>query len=426
MNDLKTIWIWNHYATNMFFEKGGRHHWFGRHLIKKGYKVKIFCASTIHNSEEEVDTKGKTYFTDFSDGIEYVFIKTPKYTGNGKLRIKNMYAFYRELFPVSKEVAAKDGTPDVILASSVHPLTLVAGIRIAKKMNIPCVCEIRDLWPESLIEVGILARESLPAKVLYKGESWIYKKADSLIFTMPGGSDYLKERGLDKKVDLKKVYNINNGIDLADYRREETEEVFDDKDLNDDSCFKVMYTGSIRRVNCVGDLVEAALICGQKNDENIKFIIYGDGDQREKLEAKAKELGLDNIVFKGRVEKKYIPFILSKGDLNVVTGEDSNLGRYGVSWNKLFEYMASGKPIVANYNIQRYNFVDEYGFGEAKRYKDNGQFADAILKMAELDAKKYEELCSNARKAALDFDYENLTDRLEAILKKAVKVEEEV
>ena len=166
MNNSKTIWIWNHYATNMFFEKGGRHHWFGRHLVKKGYNVKIFCASTIHNSEEEVDTKGRTYFTDFSDRIEYVFIKTPKYTGNGKARIKNMYAFYKELFPVSKEIAAKDGDPDVILASSVHPLTLIAGIKIAKKMGIPCVCEVRDLWPESLIEVGILGRDSLPAKVL--------------------------------------------------------------------------------------------------------------------------------------------------------------------------------------------------------------------------------------------------------------------
>lgn len=422
MNNSKTIWIWNHYATNMFFEKGGRHHWFGRHLVKKGYNVKIFCASTIHNSEEEVDTKGRTYFTDFSDGIEYVFIKTPKYTGNGKARIKNMYAFYKELFPVSKEIAAKDGDPDVILASSVHPLTLIAGIKIAKKMGIPCVCEVRDLWPESLIEVGILGRDSLPAKVLCKGEAWIYKRADKLIFTMPGGEDYLKERGLDKKIDLKNVYNINNGIDLIDYRREEAEDTFEDDDLNDDSFFKVMYTGSIRRANCVGDLVDAAVICDQKSDKKIKFVIYGDGDQRAELEEKAEQLGLDNIVFKGRVEKRYIPFILSKGDLNVVTGEDSNLGRYGVSWNKLFEYMASGKPIVANYNIQRYNFVDEYGFGEARRYKDNDQFADAIIKMSELDRAQYDDLCANAKTAAQDFDYENLTDRLEAVLKEAVGV----
>ena len=183
-----------------------------------------------------------------------------------------------------------------------------------------------------------------------------------------------------------------------------------------------MYTGSIRQANCVGDLVHAAAICDKKSDKKIKFIIYGDGDQRAELEERAEKLGLDNIVFKGRVEKRYIPFILSKGDLNVVTGEDSNLGRYGVSWNKLFEYMASGKPIVANYNIQRYNFVDEYGFGEARRYKDNDQFADAIIKMSELDRAQYDDLCANAKTAAQDFDYENLTDRLEAVLKEAVGV----
>ena len=300
-------------------------------------------------------------------------------------------------------------------------MTLVAGIKIAKKISIPCICEVRDLWPESLIEVGILRKDSFLAKVLYKGEAWIYKKADRLIFTMPGGKDYLKERGLDKKIDLRNVYNINNGIDMNDYRRGETKETFEDADLNDDSCFKVMYTGSIRRVNCVGDLVDAVFICDQKSDKKIKFIIYGDGDERSGLEEKAKQLRLENIVFKGRVEKKYIPFILSKGDLNVVTGKDSNLGHYGVSWNKLFEYMASGKPIIANYNIQRYNLVDEYEFGEAQRYNDNSMFADAILKMANLEAERYDELCRNARRAALDFDYENLTYRLEMILEEAAK-----
>lgn len=409
------IWIFNHYATDMYFDGAGRHQSFAKYLKFNGHDAKIFCASTVHNSNINVDTNGKLFIEHTGqDNVPYIFVKTSNYQGNGTQRIRNMVEFYFRLFKVVKAYK-KNEIPDIILASSVHPLTLVAGIKIAKKMHIPCICEIRDLWPESLVEVGILGRHSLLARVLYKGEAWIYKKANKLIFTMPGGMDYLKERGIDKKIDLKKVYNINNGIDLADYRRKETEYTLEDADLNDKISFKVMYTGSIRRVNCVGDLVDVAVICDQQGNKKIKFIIYGDGDQKAGLEEKAKRLGLDNIVFKGRVEKKYIPFILSKGDLNVVTGEDSNLGRYGVSWNKLFEYMASGKPIVANYNIQKYNFVDEYKFGEAKRYKNNDKFAEALIKMSELDRAQYENLCTNAKKAAQDFDYANLTDKLETV-----------
>ena len=87
---------------------------------------------------------------------------------------------------------------------------------------------------------------------------------------------------------------------------------------------------------------------------NIKFIIYGDGPRKEPLEQLALKLRLDNVVFKGRVEKKYIPFILSKSNLNLISGISGNIGAYGVSWNKLFEYMASGKPICANYNLGDY------------------------------------------------------------------------
>lgn len=405
----------------MFSEKGGRHHWFGKYLIRKGYDVKIFCSSTMHSSFDTVDTKGKDFITDVSDGIEYVFIDTPQYAGNGKSRIKNMATFYKKLFPTAKEIAARSGKPDVIVASSVHPLTLVAGIKVAKKFNVPCVCEIRDLWPESLVEVGMIGRTSIIAKVLYAGEKWIYKKADELIFTMPGGKDYIADRNLTNVIGSDKIYNINNGVDLEGYKYNQENEILEDADLDDESVFKVVYAGSIRHINRVDDLIKAAEICKEKGKDNIKFIIYGDGDQRERLEQESSEKELNNVEFKGRVDKKYIPYVLSKGDLNIVTGEKSDLGRYGISWNKLFEYMASGKPIVANYTIARYNFINDYDIGVAKRFDTIEEFADAIIKMSELSESEYRGYEQRALGAAQDFDYKNLTDKLEEVLLKAEK-----
>ena len=201
----KNVWIMNHYATNMFKNRGGRHYYFAKNLIDRGYDVTIFCASTIHNSYGSIDMGQNKYIIDSVDGIKFVFVKTSNYVGNGKQRIKNMVNFYINLFPVSKVCAKLSGKPDIILASSVHPLTLVAGIKISKKFHIPCICEMRDLWPLTLIEMGAIKPNGLAAKIMYTGEKWIYKKADSLIFTGEGEIEYIKDMKWDNVIDLSKI-----------------------------------------------------------------------------------------------------------------------------------------------------------------------------------------------------------------------------
>ena len=124
----KNIWILNHYATNMFKNQGGRHYWFAENLIKKGYKVTIFCASTFHNSSDIIDTGNNKYIRDSVNGIPFVFVKTPCYIGNGFQRIKNMLFFYHNLFPVANDYAKIDGKPDVIIASRYRKGSQVQGV----------------------------------------------------------------------------------------------------------------------------------------------------------------------------------------------------------------------------------------------------------------------------------------------------------
>ena len=223
------IWIFNHYATNMFYDGAGRHHSIAKYLIKNGHDVSIFCANTIHGSNRSIQIESDGFLGKTGvDGVRYIFIKTIPYKDNGFDRVKNMYSFYKNLFKVSKACLNLYNKPDVILASSVHPLTLVAGIKIAKKVNVPCICEIRDLWPETLIDLNILKAESFVSKILYRGEKWIYKKANQIIFTMPGGADYIKDKNWDNDISLDKIHYINNGVDLEKY--------------NEDLKYKVTYT----------------------------------------------------------------------------------------------------------------------------------------------------------------------------------------
>ena len=96
----------------------------------------------------------------------------------------------------------KFNKPDVIMATSVHPLTCVAGIILAKKYHCPCVLEIADLWPLTLVEYGAMREGQLVTRALYALEHWMYKKADAVIFTMFGGKEYIQDMGWEKDVDL--------------------------------------------------------------------------------------------------------------------------------------------------------------------------------------------------------------------------------
>ena len=179
----------------------------------------------------------------------------------------------------------------------------------------PINCRGENLWPKASLHMGLSEKNPL-LRLLYAGEKWIYKKADKLIFTMEGGKDYIVERGWDKAsggpIDISKVYHINNGVDLDafDYNRRQYQ--IDDPDLKDANAFNVVYTGSIRRVNQVGLILDVAKIFKKKNIEDIRFLIWGDGDEKEKLQKRAKDEHLNNVCFKGHVDKNIFIHYFSK------------------------------------------------------------------------------------------------------------------
>ena len=150
----KKIWIFNHYAGHMLFDKGGRHYWFAKYLKKAGYEPVVFCCNVIHSRADEkyIDTDSLWVKKTAEDiQVPFIYVKARPYTGNGKQRVLNMVDFYRNVKKSAKAYAKKEGKPDIILASSVHPLTMLAGIQLAKKVGIKCICEVRDLWPEAIV-----------------------------------------------------------------------------------------------------------------------------------------------------------------------------------------------------------------------------------------------------------------------------------
>lgn len=179
--------------------------------------------------------------------------------------------------------------------------------KFQKKFNVPCVSEIRDLWPEAIFAFGKTKESSILGKLFIVGEHWIYKKADALIFLKEGDTDYLKDRKWTTEqggdIDLNKCHYINNGVDIDAFNLQIENNVLQDQNLLEGK-FNVVYTGAIRPINNVGNILDAAKLL--KEHENIQFLIYGDGNQLEALKKRVIDEGLSNVKMKGYIDKKNI------------------------------------------------------------------------------------------------------------------------
>ena len=413
------VWILNHYAASMHYSAGGRHYWFAKYLKRAGYEPIIFCSNTKHGVPERfVDTEDLwTVLQDEQIDVPFILVKSSLYTSNGKDRVLNMVNFYKSVQKAAKQYANTYGKPDVILASSVHPLTLVAGERLAKLFGVPCICEMRDLWPEAIVAYSSrIKRDSLPAKAMYAGERWIYEHADALIFTQEGGLDYVREKGWDTahggKIDMRRAHHINNGVDLDAFDENAREHPYPDEDMDDPETIKVVYTGAIRRINNLGILVDAAR---HFSDPRMRLIVFGDGDELETLRTRVDSEGIGNVVFKGRVSKVFIPSILQRSDVNVVHWEMNPLVRVGESYNKAFEYYAAGKPVF--YTIRPgYSIAERYGAGVITDGFTPQEIAAGIEGVVRLPEERRRDMAANARRVAEAYDFRVMTNTLIEII----------
>lgn len=404
------IWIINHNAIPPKYGALVRHYYFGRHLYHQGDKVTIFTSSKIHNKNINLCKRGEDFVEEIIDGIQYVYLRSRNYSGNGLDRIINMLQFAWKAGKVDRTFSK----PDLIYASSPDIFAAITAQRMAKRLHTPFVLEVRDLWPESIVGVKKLSPNNPIIRFLYKMEKKLYIKANKIIFTMPGGAKYICDKGWQKEVDLQKVLSINNGVDLAEFNENAEKFRMEDEDLLSDQ-FKVVYCGTIRKANDLGKLLDAAKVIKEKTDAPILFLIYGDGSERSKLEERSRKEGLP-IRFKGNVDKKYIPYILKHADLNILNYIDIDvIEKYGSSSNKLFEYIASGKPILSNRLLMN-DLICENQLGNARNFESPEEYANEILTYFHLDPKRKEEIRFASDKVIQSYDYKNLSKKVYEVL----------
>lgn len=326
------LWILNHYATPDSFST--RHFDLGKQLVNKGHKVIIFASSFTHYKfiEQRLQNGEKWRFEDY-DKLRFVWIRTTPYRGNDWWRIINMLSYAWNVVWIGKRFQEK---PDVIIGSCVHPFAVLSAYVLSRIKRSRFFFEVRDLWPQTIIDMGVLSEKNPVTWALRLMEKFLYKKAEKIITLLPYADKYITRLGIPKE----KIICIPNGVDISRY------ENIKNYDGGKSIPFIIMYLGAHGKNNGLDIILKAANILQVKGMHNVRFIFVGDGPEKRALIEYATNLNLRNVEFCDHVPKKEIFKVMGGSDAFIFNLNDIPVLKYGISLNKIFDYLASGRPIL--------------------------------------------------------------------------------
>ena len=400
------ILILNHYAGSPYYGMEYRPYYLAQEWIKFGHEVTIVAANNSHIRRINPEPQGKIWEENV-DGIRYIWIKSRPYGGNGVARMLNMldyiHGFKRNM---KKFVALK---PDVVVASSTYPLDNYPAYKLAKKTGAQFIYEVHDLWPLSPQKLGGYSKWHPFIVVMQHAENFAYKHVDKVVSILPCAEEHMKEHGLADG----KFYHVPNGIYLPEVENAEplskefAEQLPKDKKI-------IGYCGTLGRANALHNLVEVANMVKDSNPD-LFFAIVGKGPEKDNLNSLIAKYGLTNIKIYDAIPKPQIQSFLQLSSIIIIIWSDSDLYKYGISPNKIFDYMYAGKPVLqavrAGNDIPR-----DSGCGVTCDTTPQ-EIAETLKKMLALPQSELEKMGANGHQYVLEHhSYEVLAKRfLEAI-----------
>ncbi|OZU88237.1 hypothetical protein CIL03_11320 [Virgibacillus indicus] len=398
---MKNIILINHHATIPKYGGAGRHHQFSEELSMRGYNITLIASSYNHARSSYIHQENIREDI-INDNYKFISIKsTPIYKGIKK-RLVNYLNFTRK---VKKLKFNKK--PDVIIASSVHPFTWIAGYYLAKKNNAKFIVEVRDLWPLSLYEDLNKRIRPFIFKYFNHLERKYYNLANSIIVTAPNANKYITKK---YNINDNKIFFTPHSIDLDYFDGNLTKKVPDNINHVLKSNFSITYTGSLSKSEGLENFFYLAKRF--EKDKNISFIVVGSGEQKQFLINLKNKLKLKNLFMFESLPKESIPSILSESSILFCGLMRRKAFEYGISKNKFYDYMAAKKPIIFMSNVEG-SAIENANCGYViKDYSLDK--AEEVIRELYTDKKLYNRLSENGRKyVELNHTKNVITNKLE-------------
>lgn len=361
------IWMVNHYALPPDQQGGTRHFSLAQKLVEQGHSVTIIaCPYHYQQYQYFRDLPACGWLDETIDSVDFLWVKGRPYKGNGAGRLLNMMDFARHVSGAVR--GAGTPSPDVVLASTPHLFAPMAAQKLARTMRVPFILEVRDLWPQSFYDLNILPRWHPLCIGFAIMERYLYSRADHIITLLNNSPSYLRDHGAgDVPITI-----MPNMVDAQTPMPE---------GKGRDGVFTFLYAGAHGVANGLDNVVDAAAIL-QSQNAPIRIACIGSGFERDRLIVRSVKEGLKNIVFRPAVPKSAIYAEMAKADAFVMHLMASPLFLWGISPNKLFDYMLMARPTLLCVDAPG-NPIELSGGGLCRSSSDPHAMADAMMTLAQ-------------------------------------------
>jgi glycosyltransferase involved in cell wall biosynthesis len=382
------IWIVNHYAdppdglATRSFD-------IGRRFVEKGHPTTIFVCSFSHYHMQPARKLGwRLWRQEDIEGVVYVWIAAPGYRRNDWRRVLNMLVFSALAFAAG---VFRPDRPQVVVGVSVHPLAALSGYFLARVKGARFFFEVTDLWPETLIDFGRLSPDGRVARWMRRLERYLFHRAERIVMLWRHTDAYVESQG----VSPAKILWVPHGVEIARYAELEP------YDGGRAKPFRIMFLGGFVASNSLDSILDAAAVLHKRGRDDIKFVMIGSGQERDRLIKRATDEQLGNVDFRPAVPKRDVGKVMGEADAFIYGLRDLPLYRFGISLNKLTDYLAAGRPIVF-FGRSSYDPVSDAEAGFSVPPGDPEVLADAIERLVALTPQERMEMGERGRRYLLE------------------------
>ena len=392
----------NHYAGSIKHGMEYRPYYLAREWVKLGYKVTIVASQYSHLRQlNVVIPNGQNYVRETIDGIDYIWCRTKPYKHNGLKRLANIFEFLFRLYGLIPHLVKLK--PSYVIASSTYPFDTILANKIAKKTQAKFIYEVHDLWPLTPMELGGMSRYHPFIWLMQRAENYGYKKAKQVVSLLPCAKEYMMAHGMQAD----KFIYVPNGISCDDWGS--YNDNISQHHQNIINCAKqdyslvIGYAGGMSDANALEYLIAAAIERPQ-----VAFILVGDGVLRLSLINQVKQSKLSNVFILPAIKKPQIPQFLKQMDVLYIGWHKLPIYRFGISPNKLFDYMLSARPILHSVTAGN-DLVLDANCGISVAAEDVMAITQAIDSYQNMDSQQRDKIGSNGCNYVVKYhDYKTL------------------
>lgn len=380
----------NHYAGGPSYGMEYRPYYLAREWVRAGHSVTIVAASQSHVRSKQPAVSSR-FTIECVDGVNFVWCETPKYQGNGVGRVGNIATFLLRLSQWRQWLRQK---PDVVIASSTYPADIGPARRLARKHDAKLVWEVHDLWPLSPMELGGMSRWHPFILWMQHAENAACRDADVVISMLPKADAHLRQHGMSAD----KFVHVPNGIDPAEWIEADAEPLpmahtTAIQMAREQGHLLVAYAGAHGIANALDSMLDAAALTRR---EPITWLLVGNGPEKQRLQQRIKAEHLDRVYLLDPVPKASIPGLLKAMDVLYIGLQSEPLFRFGISPNKLMDYMMAARPVVCAIAAGN-DPVSEANCGLTIEPENPTALADAVSKIRNLPPEQRERMGLSGR-----------------------------